>query len=652
MFAFFDEATKKKMLALKEQDPTYAALWQKVVVERSREAISQSGILRSGDTQDWWRCLPRVAIVALALAFSLEDPKLRTWLKDAVNEICELPDDQWIGPFFRPRKNPPCGALETAHILQELVVTLALCPETFSPQEVARIRERVRTVGLPMTQEFLRLHEGPVASQNNWSIVLTSGLMYAGVLLEDRALLQEVVRLYNHLVTGMNDDFYGETVEYWGYAASIFSEIRLVLERDSPDIAAQLASPQGYARCLPWALAQEIGAFSPEAIGKSMPRFINFSDSDALWRISDKLLMDIALRTEEMPDLAALAAQSYRVLYRPAWISVPNEERLGFWKQVSIWSILCFPDLPHPESVPQFPDARRFSDGLALLKRKDGLMMAARSGGEAIPAVVSHRHADQGALFAAYQGIVLLDDPGRCCYRLPQFLRDKADAVHSLPFFTEGETALHQRIMDREDAGLPCRNQDRGHVLGDDFIWISGETGTLYPEPMRSVSRRVLMLGDHAALIEDHWEAGRPVVAGVRFVGNNRCMEMKWQLSGGEGTLCREGVGVRLISLEGIHPQLGYGTLHDLNHVNPNGPTQGREGSSYHLLFTMDVACEKGALRTVLLFDAADRLAKWQVSESDGHLTIVTPEDEEYARLEKDGSLLWHQRRIHNPCLG
>ena len=371
-----------------------------------------------------------------------------------------------------------------------------------------------------------------------------------------------------------------------------------------------------------------------------------------MWRISDKLLMDIALRTEEMPDLAALAGQSYRAQYQPEWISIPNEEGLGFWKQCSIWSIVCFPDLPHLQSVPQFPDARRFSDGLALLKRKNGLMMAARSGGEAIPAVVSHRHADQGALFAAYQGIVLLDDSGRCCYRLPQFLRDKTDTEHSLPFFTEGGAALHQHILNKEDAGMPCRNQDRGHVLGEDFIWVSGEMGELYPEPMRSVSRRVLMLGDHAALVEDCWEAGRPVVAGLRFVGNNRRMEMKWQLSAGEGTLCREGVGMRVISLEGVHPKLGYGTLHDLSHVNPNGPMQGREGSAYHLLFIMDTGCEKGALRTVLLFDAADRLAKWQVLDADGCLTIVTPESEEYARMEKDGSLLWHQRRIHNPCRG
>ena len=644
MIRLINDEWMNKIQETWKNDSYYAYLIENCVLAKAQEAISRPGIWHEDDTNDYWRCMYRVTDTALALAFTPDNQEMRKWLHDAVMEICAQPDDMWIGPFFRHRTNPPQGQLETTTMQIGLFKPLVLCPDLFTEEDRALIIRRIREVGKPYTREWLdaRDREGSLYN-NNWTIAMLHGYTIAGILLEEDEILEYVVNCFNALVAKtMNSDFYGEATAYWGYAASSFSEVTLLLRHFRPDMEERLAPLENYARMLPWYAAHYVGEYYIEASPEKMERWINISDSDAMGNSHATLEALIATSKDRMGELAPLAAALHLRAYTPERLMLKNAKAMTFRGAPTIWSILLYPYFADPKGAPVYPDVQRFNNGETFLKRENGLHFLSNAGSTEPIKAIAHRHADEGVIFAAYKTTVLLDDPGRCCYRLPLYEEGKLDTSHSLPFFASaaGE-ALHQRILAPDCANIPPLNYDAGHKLGDDWFYTTSDMGPLYPETMDKVQRNVLALGDHAALVEDSWQAKEPIQAGVRFVGNNRMALMRWQIKGNEGRLAREKVGVRLISLEGITPTLGYGTLNDASTVNPAGPTQGRQGTAYHILFNAPELAEKGKLRTLLIFDDADRLDRWSASQEGDVLSIRTPEGELYASVAT-GKILWH----------
>ena len=626
------EEMLRKIQHTRKTDTYFAYLIDHAVIDRARDIASQPGIRRPEEPQDWWRCLNRLGYAALACALEPDEVQVHAWLHNALMEIARMPDDQWIGPFFRPRCEPPQGMLETSTILVAVTLSLGICPEVLNEDETALLLDQVRTVGLPYSKNWIRAREADgTFGNNNWSVVLLCGCAYGAVLLEDMDALRRIVEPYNRLCEIMNMDFYGETIGYWSYAASELASVRLLLERVYPEMAKLLKPAETYARILPWYSAQYIGPFTSEALpDPPLIRLVNFSDTAAIQRISSTLLASIAVRKQEIPSLAALASWLFKKLFTKETLYLPDEGRLGFWSTVTVWSVLLYPDFSAPCSASPYPTVQRFGDGLTVLRGKE-LLFLSRAGSSVPSRVISHRHADQGTIFAAYSGVVLLDDPGSCCYRLPLYIEGKQDRVHSLPLFRQGNHPLPQRILESSDANRPPLNRDAGHEIGENGFWTTSDMGSLYPDPLTKVLRTVWAEKDHIAFIADEWEATSPVHEETKFVFNNRNMGMEWRISGNECRMTREKVGVRVISLDGCSPSLGYATLHDANHVHPGAPTQGRQGNGYEITFDSKDESKTGCRRFLLVFDEENKLDQWQIRKEEDSWVLLDADGKRYA---------------------
>ncbi len=637
--------TEEMLFKIREKRKTdhyYAFLIDHAVIDRARETAEHPGIRRPEDSQDWWRCLNRIEIAALAHLFAPQETRIQNWLHDALKEITDMPDDQWIGPFFRPRCDPPQGMLETSAILVAVTEALGICPDILSRGETDRLLDRIRKVGLPYSRNWIsaREKEGTFGS-NNWSIVLLCGYAYGAALTEDEDALRFVTERCNYLCRTMNEDFYGETTDYWSYASSQFALIRLLLEAVRPDLASELLPVSVYAGILPWCAAQVIGPFRCEALTEPIPliRWVNFSDANAIERMDATTLASIAIRKKEMPQLASLASHLFFRTYAPETLYLQHEDRLGFWKTVTFWLALLYPDFADPKKTPPEPAVQRFGDGLTVLKGEK-LQFFSRAGSTIPSKAIEHRHADQGTVFAAYNGVVLLDDPGSCCYRLPLYEEEKKDSAHSLPLFRIGNTPLPQRILGSGDADHAPLNRDAGHETGKDFFMTTSDMADLYPKVLTKVLRTVWAEEKHIAFIADEWEAEERVTEETRFVFNNRRMAMEWRISGNECRMTREGVGVRVISLDGCIPELGYGTLNDANHVHPGAPTQGRQGNGYVITFGKKEEEAKGHRRFLLIFDCESRLDRWRFFQKENAWFFLSPDGKEYAEILGNNVLL------------
>lgn len=626
MYTLINEERWNKIRQALKNDAFYKELTRQSFILPAHEIAKRPGIRQKEDSQDWWRCTHRLEKVGIALLMEPENDALRNWLHDALMEVAHLPDDMWIGPFFRPRTNPPQGMLEVSHIILPVFIVLGIVPDILNQAEQRLLLSRVREVGAPYSMNWMKdKEEKGLFERNNWSMALLKGYCAAGLMLEDKEILDYSVTRFNRLCNTANSDFYGETLDYWSYAFSSLASIHLAMQFVRPDLAQKLQPLTGFANALPWVAAQYLGHYRVEAAPElEMPRFMPISDTNALWRPSSTALALIATM-KEAPERAALASWLFHETYTLNTLVPKEEGRLGFWSSPDFWLWVLYPDFPNPTGASPLPKVQRFGDGITI-SHQDALYFACNAGSTEKPRVVSHRHADQGAIFAMYNNVVLLDDPSRVCYRLPLYNAVKEDQAHSLPLFRKDGERLPQRILAFEDAMKPPRNQDAGHELFSDGYRVTCDMGALYPAPIKKVFRQITVRGNHLALVEDHWEADAPVEAATKFVFNNRDMAMAWSIGQNECRMTRENVGVRVISLDEIKPELSYGTLNDANHVNPAAPVQGREGSAYEMNFNALEPAKHGNLRFVLLFDNEEALDMWQVRRTPNGIVTMSPE--------------------------
>ena len=116
--------------------------------ERVRNNTSEAKLVQSGDTQEWYHLIwERFADAAFTYALD-RDARLGCWLHDRTLEVCRKPLDEWVGPWFRKRANPPVGMLESAHITNAVCEVIGLAPELFSEAETDEIRSALRGQGV------------------------------------------------------------------------------------------------------------------------------------------------------------------------------------------------------------------------------------------------------------------------------------------------------------------------------------------------------------------------------------------------------------------------------------------------------------------------------------------------------------------------
>jgi len=242
------------------------------------------------------------------------------------------------------------------------------------------------------------------------------------------------------------------------------------------------------------------------------------------------------------------------------------------------------------------------------------------------PRIVSHRHGDQLSFQLAKDGIVILDDPGICCYRLHTSHLSMSAGWHSVPaFWTAGEKP---RLIEQEKLSpkhVAEKRFNRGlyaDVQKDRFAVVS-EAAELYPAPITSLKRTFAAAGENVLVISDTYAASEPVAEQLSFLGNNRRRAMKWVFNDDGATLTREGVGVRIRAMQGVSMLMDYAALHDATCSSPDSPMQGREGSGYLVRMKNKDAAAEGRSVYVVFADRAENLDNWNATLDGDTLTVT-----------------------------
>lgn len=141
---------------------------------------------------------------------------LGQFLHDHIMQIARLPEDFWLHRELRNYKpERPLGMIETGQLAWKLACVMSGAEDLFSPEELAEVKQALRTKGLIPLINFL---EDSKAVNNFLSIVAT-GTYVAGKYLEDPEACQAgkdaLLRFINHSVE--NDGSYGEGSGYFSY---------------------------------------------------------------------------------------------------------------------------------------------------------------------------------------------------------------------------------------------------------------------------------------------------------------------------------------------------------------------------------------------------------------------------------------------------
>jgi len=641
------ENMKKMLDILREKmhtDAQYRAFVEDQA-ERLRSELKVPGVTQPDDTTEWWHiCEGRLSNVA-PLVMLTEDDTLRTWLHDAAMWITRQSADAWIGPFFRKnfRTNPPKGTLETAHICRALAPCLIFCPYIFSDSEKEEIRTSLREKGIAAIDEWIKpLIADPTLCRSNWCIAEVGAAMAACVAIEDREKLRSYIPFFNELHDEYNSDFYGEPVGYWFYPCENFLSARIYCDWAYPELIPEMADIQIVIRPFIWAYYHRQGYFLLQNIERRTLRSMTFGDCNTMMEVRTLPLIYIAVYHED-PRVRALSSAMYEELYTD-----PETGRHS--SIVGMGPLMLFPLREKANGDASFlPPSRLFGDGFLMYKdswKDPKIQIAVQTGVTEKPHVIGHRHADHLSFQLAKDGIVILDDPSRCCYRLKTQKLCESASWHSLPSFTTDEEKprrLEQRVMEHECAKLDIFDRLRYAHIGENGFTASSEAGELYPG-MNSVRRSFAAAGENVLVIVDDYKADVPVFETASFLGNNRRREMKWHFTEDSAVMTREGVGVVIKSMQPMTPVMDYAALHDYYSISPDSLYQGREGSGYLVRMKNKISAAEGRSVYVIFVDREENLNGWNAEMADGVITVACGGEEKY-RFLLDGEEIEVQSR-------
>ena len=609
--------TRELLASLRETARTQE--WYRDIIAHQLTSIrcetAHPGIVQEHDTNEWWHLTEgRIGRAAFLIALT-GDAALVTWTRDVVMWITRQDADAWIGPFFRRRTNPLSGTLETAHICRALTAALLFCPEIFTPEEIAEIRESLVTKGIAAIDNWLAPYiADPARPRNNWCINELGGAMSAAAALGDIEMLRGYIPLFNELHTDYNEDFYGDPMGYWSYAVTGFLSARLFCDLVVPELAAEMADVQIIINPFIWAYYRRQGMFMLQNFDKYEMRSFTFGDCSTKIDISPLTVLYTAVHHRD-PKVRVLAS----AWYKDAWFDQGG---------AGVETLILLPQCEFSGRDESFlPPSRCFGDGYLMYKDKwenPTIQIAVQTGVSEIPNCTAHRHADHLSFQLAKDGIVILDDPSRCCYRLhTQKLSESAD-WHSVPtFHTADGRALSQKVLRAAD--YAAGNYDRlEHVtLAERAFTAASEASGVYPEEITKLRRTFMGAGENVLVIVDEYEASEPVYETAAFVGNNRRREMKWTLTADGAVLTREGVGVAIHALQNTVSELDYAALHDSYSITPDSMFQGREGSGYIVRVRNKDAAASGRSVYVVFADKADALGRWSAELVGDTVTVA-----------------------------
>lgn len=559
------------------------------------------------------------------------DKRVIQWTRESVLWITEQDAAEWIGPNL-PHTTPLVGSLATAHISRGVSYPLLLCPEIFSKDELKEIQDCLKSNGLDPIERYLQPRiDNPTKSRNNWCIIELSGAMFTCMALGDLQKLHSYIPFYNLLQTDYNSDFYGETVGYWNYSFSGFYSIHLMCSLICPEVLSEMANIQNVMRPFVWAYYHRQGLFKLQNFDRMAYRALTFGDCNTIWEVKPDTLLYIALYHED-EKIRALAAECFLEPHTDQGDDIPTFS-----------TMILLPFLKeYPKDTSFLPPARLFGDGYLMYKNawdNPSIQIALKTGVSEIPKTAAHHHADELSFQLSKDGVVILDDPSRCCYRLALQALSASAKSHSVPSFTteDGEELLQTATLPKLYRKGKYNRLENARITDQAFFAIS-EASDLYPDEITKLRRIFVGVGDHILIIKDEYEAKVPVFETVSFIGNNRRNQMTAKLLTDGGSLAREGVGVKIQSLQPTASALESTTLHDRYMASEDSPYLGCDGSGYILRIKSTEASTEGRQFYVVFADKEKDLPFWKASRK-GNTVLIFKNEKIYYTINFTNSI-------------
>lgn len=644
------------------------------LAERALAACDRTGIVQPGDTMEWRHIVwERLSDAAFTVRFASQGrqvlgaeadlDRLRGWLRDTTLEVARYDRDEWIGPWFRARKEPPEGQLETAHVALGVGTVYDLCPELFSDAELEEIRTALRDKGQYLTRNWLDARLDDHSHINNWFMVLLDGYVAVSALLGDTDAVKRAADEAAITAAVYNADSYGESLQYWNYATIHLAHIVNVVERyaaaNDPTITLDPVVESSYTGCLEWIDASILGTHEVAEWGAGYANSVNFGDSSHMYRPTADVLLQMAAsrRAPATPlDNAGTARRLFDDLYADPTLEPVDRQTFGFFNTYSYRAVLYLAlderssgaEKTLADPAPALPVAHRFyENGDALLRPASGHAdsVLAFKGEHAVLNASSHRHEDLLSFQLFFRGERLFTDPGHCCYRLATQRFSKSTAAHStLSFETASGRAVTQTTVSGNvwQPGPILAKTTRTTKLPGGGIVVGCDAAAAYGEPIVRAERIFVFPDEHSLFVVDVVEAAEPVTAMARFVVNNGDNRMTYNHPAWDRTVIRRNdAAAKLFHLAAqsksgaeyddhdVRFDLSWGYQHDVYHPQPNQKGQGKEGST--VAFGYVTSGPATSLRLVhgVAMDEEPRIRQWHFrTREDGAIHIEPPSHE------------------------
>jgi hypothetical protein len=597
-------------------------------------------LVQSSDTQEWWHLVwERMSDASFCYAahkYSGETDSERiiglgNWIRDRTLEICRKDIDEWVGPWFRQRKKPLCGMLETAHIVNAVSDAYILCPDLFSENESAEILTAIREKGLLLCEEYTK-----VGHFNNWYCVISGGYASAAVVLNEREKCERAVELYNKCCALYDSDGYGETLQYGNYASLSLSHMREVLLRYDKNYASRLPL-SAMAGTIKWMAAsffymKPLGGVRGSA---PYPRSANFGDCAAIFRPTGDLLLQIASEYQDEV-IAGLARWLFDTTYSDPTLGPDELATFGFFNQFQYQSLLYLPRAKKALSPVEanMPLKNIFTTGTATLRDKliDPETILAVQCGYETHNVDSHRHADQNSFILCHKKERFFADPGHCCYRLETWVNSKKTEHHNTWDFVDENGRLYTQSNVKAKA-KPINNLVEYDTPAGWEI-IASDCHEAYGVHFERCERVFACAFPNVMFIIDYIKADVPIKMTSHFILNNRDGGLKTHIADPVRLVFRRGdAGIKFFTFAAgsgsVKLSQRYGFIHDNYHPLPNHIGQGKEGSA--LIY--DYTTENFALEHVIIhafaMDGTETVKGWHIKpDVENSYRITSPKNE------------------------
>ncbi|WP_168217688.1 heparinase II/III domain-containing protein [Occultella kanbiaonis] len=641
------QARREGVRAAVRDDP-----WARRAAEEIRRhaeaAAAHPTLADRPDRERWWHVAwDRLADVAFSHLLEPEEA-LAQWLRDQVGWIVAADADAWIGPGFRERVSPSLGQLETAHVALALATVLEIAPDAVGSLH-GSVLEALRTKALGPSERWLRRREEAAAGGgqlNNWYVVLLDGQVAAALHAGEEAHLEALPERLRRVHDLFETDSYGESLQYWGYAARHAAELhaRLTGRLDSngvdaiagvgrADLDALLLVPLD--RCLPW-VAASLTAHPDPAAGLR-PGAVNLGDSARTWRPPAEVLAAIARR--QLPH-AEVASWLLEACYPAQPVPIASElSTFGFFNRAGWRAVVDAPERRPARPPAEGALAVAYRAGTTIVRTDwnpvPETLVALQTGHDALGAS-SHRHADVGSFVLVRRGVSLLADPGHCTYRLDAHRAATAATSHSTWTFSDPSGPIEQHLV----TAVPGRQEpgpvgpDRQTPLGP-LRSVGVDLASTYGAPVSTARRTWHVLMPHVVVVVDEIAADRPLQVRTRFVTDNSGDDLATHVATGSRVVIRRGgqaakilrVDARTDGVEDAAPVvLSTSTLHDVYDPLPLAPGQGREGTGVVQTFSTARAGRTHRAVYVIIADDEPRIRGWHADLEDGRVTVSSPE--------------------------